>query len=506
MSKLITKTAERLKDPFYFMHEILGIKYLTAEQKEIVISVWNNKYTDVRSCHSVGKTFIEAAILITFLFQNVNSVVVSTAPTGRQVEDLLWSNVNNLYRNAKVNLGGRCLTTDLKVNDIWYATGISTTPGKENDSATKIQGYHAPKILILVDEAYGVDKRIFEALDGVASSEGAKSLCVGNPMSTNNAYAQKLFTTGRKSITISAFNHPNVVTRSNVVPGAVSFDWVIEKIRDWCEVVNEQIDKTVFEYYEVVKNAHGELQTTGKKVWYKPNDLFLWKVLGEYPEQAVDSLVTYRDVLDAMERGRNINILNPDDPARAVQVTIRHGALDVARFGTNKSVFCKNINSHFTFKEFYKMDLADLTEQAIMYITENRLTKFSVDCDGIGGGVYDNLKKWKGETKNKVELFEIHGGASPLELKQTEEFINLRSQMYWFLKTDIEDISIEYKEDVLTGLSSIKYSFNTKGKIQIESKDEFKKRFQRSSDYEDALIYCNSMKYTKSYEPKMAFI
>lgn len=40
-------------------------------------------------------------------------------------------------------------------------------------------------------------------------------------------------------------------------------------------------------------------------------------------------------------------------------------------------------------------------------------------------------------------------------------------------------------------MSSIKYFFNSRGKIQIESKDDIKRKLGRSPDLEDAVVYCN---------------
>lgn len=481
MSKLITRTAERLKDPFYFLKEILGINYLTPEQRAIVKHVWENKYTDVRSCHTVGKTYLEAGILLAYLFSHVNSVVITTAPTGRQVKDLLWREVNNFYSKARAKLGGVCNVMTLNIDPKWYATGVATEPGKESDSAVKIQGYHAPDIFVILDEVYGIHKSILEACDGIVSSDQSKMLCVGNPSSLNNPYSLELDKDPKRkaqSIVISAFNHPNITQKANIIPGAISLTWVEDKLRKWCDKVSQRIDETVFEY-------EGQL--------YKPSDLFRWKVLGEPPLSAVDSLVSYLSVSEAMERFKDGRYIEPNTP-------FKNMSLDVARFGSDKSVFAKDDSNRVTFREFFKLDVVELAEEAIKQIIDFTPDKFSIDCDGVGGGVYDYLKKWLREQRAagnpiKTFLYAYHGGASPLQLKQTEQFLNLRAHAFWKLREDIEKLSLEYREEILEGLPALKYFFNLKGLIQIESKDDFKKRFQRSSDYEDALTMVNILKY-----------
>lgn len=47
----------------HFIKNVLNVEYLTNEQKQIVKSVWNNKYTGVQSSPNMGKTFISACII-----------------------------------------------------------------------------------------------------------------------------------------------------------------------------------------------------------------------------------------------------------------------------------------------------------------------------------------------------------------------------------------------------------------------------------------------------------
>lgn len=461
---------EKLSDPIEFIARVLGIKAITREQAEVIRSVWANKYTAVKAAHSVGKTYIEASILLAFLFTQEDSVVVSTAPTGRQVSDLLWRNVNDQYANAQHPLGGKCNSVDLTISPRWFATGISTNPGAEEESAVKMQGYHAPKLLVLVDEAFGVHKKIWESIDGIASSDGARILGVGNPSTSNNHFASHWKSAEWNKITISAYSHPNIILKREVIPGAVSYKWLLEKIEKWCQPVDSKINEYVFEH-------NGQL--------YLPNDLFLWKVLGEFPKVSADSLVSPKQVEAAMDRPKHHTLVT----------RIKHMALDVARFGSDSSVFCLNHNNNFTFQTFFHYDVAQITGESIKRITIDRPTHFAVDCDGIGGGVYDNLWELQQEGKlDWVELIPINSGASPINLGQEEEFLNIRAQMFWAIREDIDSVWLEEVPELLEGLPMIKYFFNSRSYIYIEPKEKFKERVGRSSDHEDAFAYCNFIK------------
>ncbi len=473
-------TVKKLQDPFYFLREVLGIKTLTAEQNQIIDSVFTNKYTGVRSSHNTGKTFICAGIVLAFVIPNKMSQAVTTAPTGRQVKDLLWAEINHLYHNAKYPLGGQMNLTEFKIKPKWGAVGITTEPGKEADSAVKFQGYHSGKILVVLDEAVGIANPIWEAIDGIASNEDAHILAIANPSTTVCSFYKKLKEPDWNELSISSLNHPNVTEKKEIIRGAVSYKYVKEKVGKWCDEAAEH-DKALKTF-----DFEGKI--------YKPNSLFTWKVLGEFPEQATDTLLSFYDVEKASERELS-------------ETGDCYLGIDVARFGSDYSVFCIEKNRSFTFKPFYHFDTAQITGEAIKIIKEHKPKKVGVDCDGIGSGVYDNLNELKnnGGFDYDFELIEIHGGAEPLDLGQTEEFLNLRAQMFWTLRGEINAISLEPIEELQEGLPQIQYKYNSKGKIQIEAKEDFKKRLGRSSDYEDALVYCNFLKYMET-EIKMFFI
>jgi hypothetical protein len=200
-----------------------------------------------------------------------------------------------------------------------------------------------------------------------------------------------------------------------------------------------------------------------------------------------------------MEKSELENWPNSEFP----EASFCYMAVDVARFGSDSTVFAICRDNDFITRRFDKLDITNISGQAMDYIKKYKPTKVAVDSDGIGAGVFDVLKENRTahdteEYLRDVELIEIHSGSSPLPLGQTEEFVNLRAQMYWMFKQDIGSISLEPDDDLMDGLSSIKYYFNSKGKIQIEPKDEIKRRLGRSPDAEDALVYCNFLKYVNT--------
>ena len=74
-------------------------------------------------------------------------------------------------------------------------------------------------------------------------------------------------------------------------------------------------------------------------------------------------------------------------------------------------------------------------------------------------------------------------------VKDKDKFANLRAESYKHLSELFEngEISIPDDLELIAQLSSIKYKFNSSGQLQIESKEDMKKRGVKSPDKADAL-------------------
>ena len=68
-----------------------------SKQEEIVRSVFDNRKTAVRSCNSAGKSFVASDIALAFFLNMAPSVVITTAPTFKQVRDVLWAQIRAKY-------------------------------------------------------------------------------------------------------------------------------------------------------------------------------------------------------------------------------------------------------------------------------------------------------------------------------------------------------------------------------------------------------------------------
>ena len=75
-------------DPAGFARDILGSRWWDA-QTEIADALTKHRRVAVKAANGVGKTYLAADLCLWFLYTHTPSVVLTTAPTWRQVETLL---------------------------------------------------------------------------------------------------------------------------------------------------------------------------------------------------------------------------------------------------------------------------------------------------------------------------------------------------------------------------------------------------------------------------------
>lgn len=441
---------ERLRnDPLYYVRTVLGHE-LWLKQQEIIESVRDNKETSVRSCNGAGKSFVSADVVLWFLSTFKNSIVLTTAPTFRQVEDILWREIRRTYKNAKYDLGGVILKTSLNINDKWYAVGLST------DEPDRFQGYHEEYILIVVDEAAGVAEPIFEAADGNLTSEHSRLLLIGNPTNTAGTFYSSHKSATFNKIQISAFDTPNFTT----------FGINVDDIRNntWKEKVTGPLPAPFLVTPEWVYSKFLK--------WGEGTPMWDARIMGNFPEQGEDTLIPLIKIEEAVRREL---IPNEDDQEQT-------GA-DIARFGVDKTIFINRKGPKVTdIHEHGFMDTMATAQVLHVFLGIHPYSSLKADEIGVGAGVVDRIKV--------LDIYrDIEGINVGLPSNDPEMFFNLRAEIYWGLRQRFIDGDIDLPDDdeLMSQLANIKYKFTPKGQIQIESKEEIKKRGLPSPDKADAL-------------------
>jgi len=425
-------------DPDYFFNEYLGAE-LWSKEKELLYSVKNNQKTTVRSNNSSGKTYTIARIGLWFLSAFPQSMVINTAPTHRQVENQYWREFRKAYKSAKRVIGGKLLKTQFNIAEDWYAIGFSTSNGE--DGMEKFQGWHANNVLIIVDEASGVHPKIFEAIQGALAGGGTVRLVyIGNPTKNTGDFADSFKDPSFNKIHISAYDIPNVKEGRVIIQGLATKEWVDDMIRKY------GID----------------------------SDVVRVRVRGEFPKKEADTLIGVDLVEEAIGAERELygdeEIIGLD-PAR-------HGA-DTADFVYRKGNYAKVLET------IESSDLMVLAGKAKKYLQEYPKALLRIDIIGLGVGVFDRLR----EQDDIAER--VQGVNSAVNATNSDEYKNLRAEGWddarLWLRDAVLDDDPEHKEKWYQ-LAKPKYKILSSGQIQIESKEDMKKRGIPSPGVGDALV------------------
>ena len=415
------------QDPVFFIEEVLG-NPLWDKQKEIVEAVRDHKEVAVRSCHASGKSYVSGRIVHWYLNAYKNSVVITTAPTFRQVKEVLWREIKGSCSGKKIYPDKAILDTAINISPQHFALGLST------DKPDQFQGFHSPHLMVLIDEASGIDPLIEEAIDGLTPE---KIVRIGQPLSNEGRFADSFRHPDIKKMRISAFDCPNVSSGEVVIPGLITAEDV-----------------------EKFKIRYGE-----------DSDVYRVRVLGEFPSQDADSLISIDDVVNAQNRTVKV----PPHFEKRMGV-------DVARYGDDSSVICVRQMEKVIRKErFYGMDTMQIAGLVLKIAKEEYVKpeNIFIDVIGVGAGVVDRLRH-QGWNVNEVNV-----ANSP---QDKENFVNLRAELYaknvkdWLQTADLP------QDDDWLELASIKYKFNSSGKLQLEKKEDMKKRGLDSPDVADSLM------------------
>ena len=444
---------EKLQDPEYFTRKILG-KTLWPLQAEILRSVRDNMRTAVRSCHGIGKTFTAAMCILWFVYTHPKAIVLSTAPTWRQVEKLIWKEIRSAYREALVLLGGSLLpkTPELHlIHDEWYAAGLST------NEPDRFQGFHEEHILVVVDEAAGVNLEIYEAIEGILTSSGARLLLIGNPTAIGTPFYDAFTKAiGYQTFHVSAYDTPNF-TACGITPEDISQGTRHEKAQEvpYPRLITPQWVSDRF------------------KAWGEASAPYQVRVMGNFPQQGEDTLIPLLWIELAMERWED----TPD--GQPVQLGV-----DVAAYGSDKTVIAVRKGQKLTeLKVYSQKNTRETAGLVSAQAREHGTRKIAVDEIGIGRGVVDSLDE-EGYSYTGVNVSE--------RSTDPDRYHNLRAELWWnmreLLDPDKDPVALPPDDELLSELASVKYKVDARGAIQIESKEDMKKRLGHSPDRADAVV------------------
>lgn len=451
-------------DPAGYAQDILGVTWW-FKQIEIAQSLLRPPYrTLVKACHKVGKTHLGGGLVNWWYDSFDPGLVLTTAPTKRQVQDLLWKEVR-VQRNGRPGFPGP-KAPRLESSANHFAHGFTA---KDGDS---FQGNHSARTLMIFDEAVGVEPQFWETAESMFN-EGGAWLCIFNPTDTSSqAYIEEQTGTWNV-ISLSLLEHPNITAELAGLPppfpAAMRLSRLETLLKKWCRPVNGRPLATDIEW----PPDSGE--------YLRPGPIAEARLLGRWPSQATNNVWS-----DGAWQASELLIL-PEPQDLPVEI-----GCDVARFGddfTEIHVRRGPVSLHHEAANGWSTTetagrLKQLANEWGHHCgAEGHRIAVKVDDDGQGGGVVDQREDYR-----FIGLSAANVAIEP------EGYPNRRSEL-WFAVADralrnelsLVRLDADTRRELRRQAMAPTWKLDGQGRRVVEPKDLTKKRIKRSPDGMDAL-------------------
>lgn len=426
----------------------------TAYQLETMDRLPVEKRVSVRGPHGLGKTALAAWVILWFALTRdtagVDWKIPTTASAWRQLTKYLWPEVRKWARRVDwekvgwrgpLNENTELLTLSLKlINGEAFALASS--------DVSAIEGAHATSLLYVFDEGKAIPDDIWDGAEGAFASPTtgeALALAISTPAEPQGRFYQ----IHARQPGLEDWWARHVTLEEAIAAGRISREWAEQRKRQWGE-----------------KSA-----------------VYQNRVLGEFAASEEDGVIPLAWVEAANQRW-----LEWQDQGKLLPEGLTAVGVDVARSGADKTVLA--LRYGWVITELRRYSKADTMETAgRVHAVIRHSGNAIIDVIGIGAGVVDRLRESPG-LKARVIPFNASERTDRLDSSGELGFYDSRSAAWWNLRELLETEPIALPpDDQLTGdLVAPKWRVMSGGKVKIESKDEIRKRINRSTDDGDAVI------------------
>lgn len=436
-----TLAARYYHEPYAFIREMFrSHPEPTAQQKQLVQAMARgDRKVSVRSGRGTGKSSSIAWVAIWFLLHRPSVKVLITAPSSAQLFDALFAEIRRWIEDLEPIYRDRLEVKSDRVELLAApAECFITLRTARKESPESMQGVHAPFVLVVVDEASGVDDAVYEALSGSLAGDNRHLVLLGNPTRTSGMFYD---------------------THNRLSNQWTTLHW---SCADAPRVPQAYIDEQRIKYGE-------------------DSNPYRVQVLGDFPLADEDTVIPLYLVESAMTR-------EIEEPFMVEEVW----GLDVAGDGkqADASVLFKRRgrNSRLGVKKWRNLDPMQLVGRVKQEYDACSVkpTKIIVDGIGIGAGVAARLAELG------LPAISVNVSESPaLTIPGQGGYSNLRVELWHKGRAYLEkrDCALWKDDDLFTELVACRYKPPTSsGKVQLELKRDLKARIGRSPDTADAWL------------------
>jgi hypothetical protein len=424
---------------------------LTDYQDGILSDLIEHLRLAVRGPHGLGKSTICALAILWFaLSRDLGAVdwkVLTTASSWRQLERFLWPEVHMWSKRLRWDVIGRppfdpseLMLTSLRLEHGTAFAGASDDPAL-------LEGAHAKAMLLVLDESKTIPASTWEAVEGAMAGQGeAFALAVSTPGSPSGVF----YDIHSKRLGYEDWHTRHVSLDEAIAAKRISPVWAAARGRQWGET----------------------------------SSIFANRVLGEFASSDEDSVIPFQWVELANERWQ----VWRDSGVNAGPMTLV--GVDVARSGPDSTVFAiRNGDVVTELRRYSREDTMKTTGRLVAVLQANPGAKSVIDVLNMGAALVDRLR----EQGFKPVAFNASAGTPRKDRSHELSFVNMRAAAWWWLREQLDpafDPTIALPpDDLLIGdLSAPRFFLTSSGKLQIEPKDEIRKRLGRSPDSGDAVV------------------
>lgn len=437
-------------------------KGLTFYQEEIISSLQEKKRASARGPHGLGKTTLASVVLLAFALtrDGLDWKAPTTASAWRQLTKYLWPEIHKWSRRLKWDkIGREPFNTRLEMQSLNLKLRTGEAFAVASDTPELIEGAHADHLLYIFDESKAIPDAVFDAAEGAFSGVGETYALA---ISTPGEPIGRFYDIHRHKPGYEDWWTKQVTLQDAIKAGRISQEWAEQRKRQWGE----------------------------------SSAVYQNRVAGEFAANDEDSVIPLSWIEAANQRWLELQESNEWGVFTSVGVDIGGGG----EF-SDKTVEALAFD-RWKVKELRKfargdVDTATMEEAGrIKGILDSLSGKAIIDGTGLGAGTYHRLRE-QGYTN--AYSFVAQQAAEKLgdRLKDRTgefEFVNKRSAAWWYMRELLDPVDGEKialpPDDELTGeLTTPKKRITSGAKIQVESKDDIKKRLKgRSTDSADAVI------------------
>lgn len=425
----------------------LGDEELADYQAEILQAITDKKRVSARAPHGAGKSSLAALAILWFADTRDGKdwKVATTASAWRQLKQYLWPEVHKWVRRIRWDVVMRKPYQEGK--DL-LDMAIKGTTGEAfavaSDNSDLIEGAHADEIFFVYDESKAIPMETWDAVEGAFSTGNAYALSISTPGEPQGRFYE---IQSRKAGYLDWWVRP-VTLQECISAGRINKDWADARRRQWGE-----------------KSA-----------------VYQNRVEGNFAASDEDGIIPLVWVERAIERW------HIREEAREWSKLTRVAA-DIGRGGDPTVLARLHDMAVKEFEVTNDRTVMPVTGRIKGILEANMNATAVIDVIGIGAGVVDRLREMK-SVSGRIQAFNAAGKCDSKDKTGEFGFVNQRAWAWWTVRELLQDdlIDLPDNEDMIGELTAPKYEMKSGGRIQVEEKEELRKRLGRSTNYADTVI------------------